>query len=595
MTTDRPRVAISPTHLLLALGITAYILIFTAAAFYKYDSYLMGFDLGVHEQVLWNTAHGRIAASSAFANTDSYFGIDIIPTELLLAPIYALFPSVYTMLFLKTLALALGAVPVYLLVRDRFQSLEIGDWRSGETQRDNLQSPISNFQLPELAGLVFAAAFLLYLPVQYMNLYEFQIRAFATTFLVWAFYGLERRRFGLFLTFALLALGCRSEVGLVLIGVGVYGVRDWRLEIRDWQRSNLQSPISNLQFIKFGVLPILFGLGWFILCLQVLIPMFRNGAPSLYLSVVYGTIGDQPWLGNTPGEIFRTLLTQPGFVLQEVFFGAEGRGAARVQYLIEMFLPFGFLLLLQPRMLLITLPIFGLNLLSNTPQLHAGASFHYQALIIPFMVIGSAYALEWLIWRPTADDRRRTTDDRRPTTDDRRPTTDEEGERGRGGEGKTRYTRRKTQDARRTTVIALIGMIVLAVACNLGFRNPFFKLIDDELEGNIDRERIAAIERVLAQVPPDAPLTTTSVIGPHASRRSGIFFFPGNVIYPQDHICKGQFLLIDSDEREVRAEGRRLLTELEARGEYVRIAEDRNVTLWERVEGQGGTRCRFDE
>src|SRR5215210_6171269 len=107
---------------LLALGIACYIAAFTAAAWFKYDTYQMGFDLGIHEQVLWNTAHGRIAATSAFADTESYLGIDIIPTELLLAPIYALAPSVYTMLLLKTLVLASGAVPVFLLVRDRFQS-----------------------------------------------------------------------------------------------------------------------------------------------------------------------------------------------------------------------------------------------------------------------------------------------------------------------------------------------------------------------------------------------------------------------------------------------------------------------------------------
>src|SRR5262249_47042070 len=56
---------LTPTRLL-ALGIVCYIIAFTLAAWYKYATYQMGFDLGVHEQVLWNTAHGRIAATSAF-------------------------------------------------------------------------------------------------------------------------------------------------------------------------------------------------------------------------------------------------------------------------------------------------------------------------------------------------------------------------------------------------------------------------------------------------------------------------------------------------------------------------------------------------
>ena len=38
--------------------------IFALAAVYKLQAMWMGFDLGTHEQVLWNTIHGRIAASS---------------------------------------------------------------------------------------------------------------------------------------------------------------------------------------------------------------------------------------------------------------------------------------------------------------------------------------------------------------------------------------------------------------------------------------------------------------------------------------------------------------------------------------------------
>jgi uncharacterized membrane protein len=394
---------------LLRLGIISYIVLFTLAAWYKYDSYQMGFDLGVHEQVLWNTTHGRLAATSAFAGIDSYFGIDFIPTELLLAPLYALRPSVYTMLFLQTLALALGAVPVFWLVRDRFAKLQVQAEHASQSPISNLQSPISNW-----AGLVFAAAFLLYLPVEYTNLYEFQIRAFATTFLLMALYMLERRRFWPFLLWSLLALGCRSEVGLVLAGMGLAQLRMKNVELRKGAttRRSLFSQFSmfNAQFLRFVALPIVLGLGWFALCLGVVVPAFRNGTPSLYLSVIYGQIDGRPWLGDGPGQIFRTLLTRPGFVLQEVF-GHATRGPMRLRYLLEMFLPFGFLLLLQPRMLLITLPIFALNLLSNTPNIHASTHYHYQALIVPFMVVGSAYGLAWLIQRTT--DRRQETGNRR--------------------------------------------------------------------------------------------------------------------------------------------------------------------------------------
>lgn len=491
---DRAR-GVDVATVLLVLGIVLYVVVFTAAAWYKYDTYLMGFDLGVHEQVLWNTAHGRIAATSAFAATDSYLGIDTIPTELLLAPLYALAPTTYTMLFLQTLALGLGAVPVFLLVRDRFGRR----W----------------------AGLVFAAMFMLYHPVEYMNLYEFQIRAFATTLLLWAFYALERRRFWPFLVFALLALGCRSDVGLVLAGMGLYA---W---LERWpRRREAGAEDRGLAPARFTLLPIALGLGWFVLCLEVLVPLFRGGAPSLYIDIIYG------WLGDTPGAILRTLATRPGFVAAQVVT------PDRLRYLLEMFLPFGFLLLLQPRILLITLPIFALNLLSSSPNIHASTHYHYQALIIPFMVVGSAYGLRWLLDRLAAGPRWRAA--------------------------------------------ALGALLALALLCNTVIfsstsRNPVLGL----LGRRPDRARIDAVERLLAQVPPDAALTATSSIGPHAARRERLFFFPGNVIYPAEKVELGDYLLID--DAEARPEGKKLLAELATSGRYQRLAADRGVSLWRRA------------
>ncbi|HET9221645.1 MAG TPA: DUF2079 domain-containing protein, partial [Roseiflexaceae bacterium] len=258
----------TPTRLL-ALAITGYIVVFALAAWYKYSTYQMGFDLGVHEQVLWNTAHGRVAATSAFADTESYLGIDIIPSELLLAPLYALAPSAYTMLFLQTLVLALGAVPVFLIVRDRFR---------GMGSLGHPPAPNPHPLTPEWAGLVFAAAYLLYLPVEYMNLYEFQIRAFATTFLLLALRELGRQRFWPFLLWTLLALGCRSDVGFVVAAMGFAQLRMKNGELRKGRTrlDNSQFSTFNSQFLKFTLLPIVLGLGWLALCVGVLIPLFRT-------------------------------------------------------------------------------------------------------------------------------------------------------------------------------------------------------------------------------------------------------------------------------------------------------------------------------
>ena len=261
----------------------------------------MGFDLGVHEQVLWNSAHGRIAASSPSVGTQSYFGIDIIVTELLLTPLYALFPGAHALLLAQTAALALGALPIYRMARERLGS--------------------------SLAGLALAACFLLYAPVEWMNLYEFQIRAFATTFLLFAVEALWKRRAAPFLAWSLLALGCRSDVGLVVAGNRLLAT--YRNGATVFQNAILNSASKPTRFLnsqsQFSILPLALGLAWVALCTLVLIPAFRDDGRFLYGGVLLGEVSAR--CGAVPGA---GLLNLPCLVRVRVFSGRRAGGAATV-------------------------------------------------------------------------------------------------------------------------------------------------------------------------------------------------------------------------------------------------------------------------
>jgi hypothetical protein len=323
------------------------------------------------------------------------------------------------------------------------------------------------------------------------------------------------------------------------------------------------------------VLPILVGLGWVALSLLVVIPYFRGGAPSLYLSLIYGQFG------ATPGEILRTSITRPGDVFDYVFLSE--RGPERLRYLLLMFLPLAFLPLLQPRLLLITLPIFTLNLLSNTPNIHASIHYHYQALIVPFLLVGAAYGLVWLMGIRTGEPRNRGTAERREEEQRSRGAGEQEpGARSQEpGKGPILVIARTAEDRRnrlfRFRAWLLAGILALGLVCNLGYGNPLVGLIGR----NVDDAQIAVVQGLLSELPPDAPLTTTNTIGPHAARREQLYFFPGNVIYPREKVTLGRYLLLDTDE--LRPEGRVLLAELEASGQYQRLAEERGISLWRRI------------
>lgn len=427
---------------LLWLGLAAWALVFSVATVYKLHSFWMGFDLGTHEQVIWNTLHGRFAASSPTRGTASYWGVDIILTELLFALPYALWQRPETLLVLQTLVTPLGAIPLYRLARRKLESA----W----------------------AGVVWAALYLLALPIQFTALYEFQIRIVGTVFFLWAWWYLEERRWWRFVVCALLALGTRSDAGFALAGLGMYAA----LERRGW---------------RWSVLPIVVGVGWIVLCSRVLVPAFRTDE-SFFYGFLYA------WLGDTPGAMLRTVILRPGYVAAHIFT------SGKLRYVLELGGPLLFLFVFQPRIALIALPSFALNLLSND-RIHWSVRYHYQSFVLPWLLIATLYAVAALRRRP-------------------------------------RW--------RRWWPATLAAVLVATLASNVISRSPLINLATRPRSA----ERIARMAALVAAVPPDVALTTTSSFGPHLARRQALFFFPGNIIYPPDWATRGCYWLLDKREME---------------------------------------------
>lgn len=316
--------------------ILIYILVMTRAQFVKYDTFGMGFDLGMYEQVIWNTAHGRWFATSNFKYTDSHLGADVILMEALVAVPYALFPSTYTLLVLETVAVALGAIPLYLMAKRR---------------------------LGIAAGLGICFAYLIYVPLHYLNLYEFQPRAFAISLVFLLFYALEIQARRLFLIAAFLLLTTRSDVALLLIMVGVFAV------IHRKPR----------EFVLWSI-----GLGaaWFALAIFVIVPYFNRGGRLQYLEWY-------SYLGSTPGEILLTLFTRPLFVIQNIVT------MPKLSFLAQVFGEVAFLPLLRPDVLLLALPSLALSLLSPM-RIQWDIHYQYASMLYAVTFIGTVLAISLL-------------------------------------------------------------------------------------------------------------------------------------------------------------------------------------------------------
>jgi len=155
------------------------------------------FDLGIYDNLMWNTMHGRVLACG-FVRGGSHVTAHVDPLLVLLTPIYALSPGPEVLLVVQAAAVLSGAVPVYLLALHRLGR-------------------------PWLA-LVLGLAYLLHPSVHGTILFDVHSLAFAAPLCLWALYFLDRgaiRRYAL--TIALLLM-TREDVALLVGGIGLYAV-----------------------------------------------------------------------------------------------------------------------------------------------------------------------------------------------------------------------------------------------------------------------------------------------------------------------------------------------------------------------------------
>ena len=184
----------------------SYILTMSVVTVLRHNAFLThAFDLGIQDQVVYNILHSGRMVTTLLGPTQRAYD-HFSPLFYVLAPVYALFQDARTLLILQSLFLGIGAIPVYLLAKDK----------------------IGNTKL----AVALAACYLLYPALHGVNVEDFHQIAFVSSLLLFALYFLERRRDLLFLITLLLALAAKEEVALSVISIGAYIVlakRRWVL------------------------------------------------------------------------------------------------------------------------------------------------------------------------------------------------------------------------------------------------------------------------------------------------------------------------------------------------------------------------------
>jgi uncharacterized membrane protein len=200
-------------------------------------------------------------------------------------------------------------------------------------------------------------AYLLFVPLAYINLYDFHEVAFSVAPLGFALYFLERGRRGLFLLSLLLTFFVKEEMPLIGIGIGAYvllGKRDWKL--------GLGVLVGSL--LAFAAL------------IQLVIPLFAGGHSYPYIGARYAEVG------GSPRGILTTLVTDPLRIVRSLL------QPKKVFYVVGIFGSTLGLSALAGWASLLLLPTLGYLLLSNyLPQF--SFTSQYSAPLIP-LVVGTA-------------------------------------------------------------------------------------------------------------------------------------------------------------------------------------------------------------
>lgn len=336
------------------LLMAVYVVVFTAMNWQLYRALLLPHgDSAMYEEHLWNFSHAK--GFRSYLDQGLFLGEHVQVVHLLLLPLYLLWPSHLLLEFCQSAILAVGAIPVFWLARRHAGSA--------------------------FAGYCLAAAYLLYFPMQFLDiaidLKTFRPNAFGVTTVLFALDQFERRNYKSMIAWLLITLSAQEDWAIVLACLGAWiAIKPW-LSTRgtaDSPQFEIRNPKSEL---LFGVGLALFNFCYLVLATRVVILWFRDWKEIHYA-------GYFSKFGKSLTEVVWNMATNPALLYQELFTSQT------VVYILAVLLPLGFLPLLSPGRLLVGLPVFVtlcLNEVARDPR------HHFHAPIVPIIFWAAAAGL----------------------------------------------------------------------------------------------------------------------------------------------------------------------------------------------------------
>lgn len=472
---------------IMILAFAAYFSVVSVRLHLAQDTYKS--DLGQMDQAIWNTSQGRFVQETRGDHLTTRMTDHVEPIYAPISLVFWLWDDVAALLVLQAVALAVGAWPVFHIAYGRLVHRKTKPSHPGG-----------------LAALAFALAYLLYPPLQAGAVAEFHALPLATPLILIAFLCADRRRWLVFAISALLVAMVQEGMALVTAALGVYaiGYGLWlRRKARRSRTDGAPGAVSSRRdsarpALLLGLLVLAGGLAWFYAATFVIIPA--------YASAAYG-LGETPYaarfgaLGNSFGDVIRTMVLRPGQVLK---VAAE---PLRIQYVVRLLAPVGFLALAGPEILLLGLPLFLANLLSAYAFQYSG-QLHYSTPLAAFVLMAAIV-----------------------------------------GTARLRHLSRRISvslrlhrlwKAYRAYLPLLIWLLVWSIGCQIAFGySPVGRQFRYTWPEITQHDRL--LERFVDQIPPDARLATMAHLYPHVTHRQFLYQFPA--------LADAEYVLLDVSAR----------------------------------------------
>jgi uncharacterized membrane protein len=449
-------------------------------------------DLGQIAQAVWNSSRGRFVEMTDNGYIATRMSDHVEPILALISPVLWLWDDVRALLLLQVVAVALGAWPLYALVLLLFDHTLAPGLRRYIWEIEPLR------HLTRPLALALAVAYLLAPQLQSALLTEFHAVPLAVPLILWALWAVEARRWWQAAAAILLVAAVKEETALLAALLGLWIV--WRGMTIRWRGADPLHGVWRIAGLGIGLTIV--SLAWFYVATFVIVPAHAVDVYGVSESTYFQRYGA---LGDSPVDILRSFFTQPQMVWQ---IATE---PARLAYLRGLLVPFGWLSLLAPEVILLGAPVLLANLLSAYPAQYYG-DFHYSAPVLVYFAAAAAFGLTRL-WRWTA---------------------------ARLNQQSASFQHLPAASTSTMAAVALVRnsrtalrplLVLLLVVWLLGWSVESYVVAGRGPGGaKYDPTPITAHDRLLArftaQIPPAAAVTATAAVHPHVSNRRYVYQFP---------------------------------------------------------------------